>query len=439
MKLKIMTTEAISYVKENIDMLTNFYKDGADPEKWIKEKIGKSAFVEISDLEFEDFNLIITSDKPSSTDIENIKILYTGLKDLNDSFATDERLWAGLSHTLFYDYLLKRWPDKYSSKDILNHFFFEGSKPRCFMVNTLARLWWLGRKTYVEGSDNNFEVLDYIAHDINGYAFTLFGSNWSNSERSRKLFFESIFKYENDTNETVGRNLFNDVMQYMNGICGIYAIDACDDEFIKNKIYDYIKERNQYLKEQKESNREENVKSTGIDKLDNIVKALNNIGGFGTYKELLLSLEKVYGSELTQAQIDYMNTSLNSYCPDARDYNGKPLFHLMYENGIKKFKISIDHLYNSNIETINEFTNKQIENQTDDESIVFNIITTIKNAKFSVNDILVYKTQLVNLHPEIKEIDLFIIKTLESIKTKGIIEKLDKNVYRKAYNLKGGN
>lgn len=158
MKLKIMTSEAIAYVKENIDLLTDYYKNGEDPEDWIKAKIKKPAFKQIDALEFDDFKLFLTDDKPSSTDVENIKIFYSNLKDINDSFASDERLWAGLCHTLFYDYMLKRWPDKLTSKDILKHFFFNCGKPRCYMLNTLSKLWWIGRKSYVEESDGKANI-----------------------------------------------------------------------------------------------------------------------------------------------------------------------------------------------------------------------------------------------------------------------------------------
>lgn len=50
MKLRIMTTEAISYVKKNIDCLLDYYKNGLRPEKWLKEKLGKDPFVIIDAL-----------------------------------------------------------------------------------------------------------------------------------------------------------------------------------------------------------------------------------------------------------------------------------------------------------------------------------------------------------------------------------------------------
>lgn len=52
MKIKIMTMEAIKYVKENLDYVSIYYTQGKDPQIWLKEKLGKDAFVEVPDLEF---------------------------------------------------------------------------------------------------------------------------------------------------------------------------------------------------------------------------------------------------------------------------------------------------------------------------------------------------------------------------------------------------
>ena len=119
MKIQIMTTEAIAYAKKNIDELIPHYKNGEQPSKWLKECLGKDPFVTVEALEFEDFELQVSPSKPSADDAFNTKLLYSKMKTLNDSFASDERLWAGLSHTVFYDYLLKRWPDYFDKSDIL--------------------------------------------------------------------------------------------------------------------------------------------------------------------------------------------------------------------------------------------------------------------------------------------------------------------------------
>ena len=213
MKIKIMTSKALAYVKNNINELKHHYLNRENPQVWLKEALKEEAFVD-TDLfaNLEDFNLELEKAKPASTDVDNIKKIYSNFIELNDSFASDERLWAGLSHTIFYDYVLDRFPlvGKNIGNDILNHFFFRIRKPRCYMVNTLSRLWWIGRLTYCTERENKFELLDYISHDINGYAFTLYGSNWSNNKDTLNSFFNSIFAFEKDHNTTVKRELFEE-------------------------------------------------------------------------------------------------------------------------------------------------------------------------------------------------------------------------------------
>lgn len=246
MLLKIMNTKALEYIKSNISSLTSYYVNGDNPEVWLRERLGESPFTTIEYLEdLPDFELIINENNPSDSDVENIKIFYSNLISLNDSFASDERLWAGLSHTTFYDYLQKRWSFNDShekqKRDVLNHYFFNNGKQRSYMVNTLARLWWFGRKIYQPDNANPYYILDYISHDINGYGFTLFGSNWSNNSRNIKLFFDAILKFNEEYGMKVGRTLFNEARKYINCLGGIYIIDACEDDFLVDKIFNFLK------------------------------------------------------------------------------------------------------------------------------------------------------------------------------------------------------
>ena len=128
MKIKIMTIDAIDYVKRNITNLVHYYKNGEDPEIWLKKEMGTQAFVDVPDLEFPDFELIIDNDRPASTDIVNIKQMYTNMKDLNDSFASDERLWAGLCHTVFYEYMQSRWGSDLDETKIINNYFLKSTR-----------------------------------------------------------------------------------------------------------------------------------------------------------------------------------------------------------------------------------------------------------------------------------------------------------------------
>ena len=156
MKIKIMTSDAIEYIKKNIDKLVHYYVDGENPEIWLKKEMGTSAFVDVPDLEFDDFELLIDKEHPASTDIFNIKLLYTNMKQLNDSFASDERLWAGLSHTIFFDYMRNRWGTDLDGNKIINNYFIKST--RFYVINGVSRLWWYGRKTFSEKFENNFAI-----------------------------------------------------------------------------------------------------------------------------------------------------------------------------------------------------------------------------------------------------------------------------------------
>ncbi len=433
MKLKIMTSEAIAYVKENINSLIEYYKTDSNPEIWLKEKIGRSAFVEINELQFDDFELLNDYESPSSTDVPNSKMLYTKLITLNDSFATDERLWAGLSHTIFYKYMLKRWNYNNDANSILNHFFFNAGKPRCYMVNTIARLWWLSKKTYIASDEDHFQILDYISHDINGYSFTLFGSNWSNSERSLRLFFKAIFKFEEDKALNVGRGLFNDAMKYMNCLCGLFIIDACDDSFIVDKIYSYLEKRNKQLIRNAELNKLNNVKTTGIERLDNIIKALNYIGGRGNITSINKAYEHITNQSLSDASRKYIQENLEKNSPDSPSYNGKPIFYKIYIDNSQIWKISNEYLTRSNYVLFNTFISKQRENLEGFDKIVFNIISAIKGDKISVSSITPYRQQISQLYPEIANFDSELKNALKNIRRKGLIEYIGDNIYKKSY------
>lgn len=433
MRLQIMIEEAVTYIKKNIDSLTYYYENGEDPRNWLKLKIGKNPFVEVDAIEFEDFNLFINPDKPSGDDITNCKILYTNLMQLNDSFASDERLWAGLSHTLFYDYMQKRWPGKTDAKSIINHYFFT-SVPRSYMVNTLAKLWWLGRMTYIEEDEDHFKILDFMAHDINGYAFTLYGSNWSNNKKTRNAFFEALFAYENETNNRVGRELFNEAVQHMNAFCGIYLADSLSDSFIIENIKKYLVVRDNELKKEAEENKANNVRLSGVNKFDNIIKALNSLGGVGTFKEIYDEYLRIQGRDAGKEVAQYLKDNMLSNCiDDDKRYNGKPIFYVIKEDGIDKFKISNEYLTNNNSEKRNQFIEKQIAALSDDEKNLFNILTSIKKDTFSINDIYAYETQFASLHPDIENIREYMFQNINRIRFKGLIELVDKNTFKKSY------
>jgi len=237
MKIQFMKDDSAYALKKYMKYAKNHYTD--DNVDWIKSITNNDDNFGILKKEFDDFELII-SDKPEKDDIENMKIIYDSLKNLTDSQASDERLWAGLSHTKFWNYMQKRWPlpndsDKWE-KHILQHYFFTHGL-RSILLNGIARLWWYARLTYDETNiANPYELTEYMAKDINGKAYMLFGSNFSNNRRLQRLFLYTIKKYEEDNNFVLTREDFNQMRRKVVLWSGKTLIDAITDERFTEKL-----------------------------------------------------------------------------------------------------------------------------------------------------------------------------------------------------------
>lgn len=424
MKIKIMTIDAIDYVKRNITNLVHYYNNGEDPEIWLKKEMGTQAFVDVPDLEFPDFELMIDNDRPASTDIINIKQMYTNMKDLNDSFASDERLWAGLCHTVFYEYMKSRWGSDLDETKIINNYFLKST--RFYVINGISRLWWYGRKTYSQKFENNFAMLDYMANDLNGYGFTLFGSNWSNSERILSLFFEALFELQSETSRKADRILFNDTIQYTNALCGVYLLDACDDEYIKSKIKAYVLKREKELIVEKENNKINNVRTTGTDRFDNIIKAVNYLGGHGTPKQIFDSVEALTGKKVSLLDKNYISNALKS-----KNFDG--VFIRTKTEKFDGYRVSISYLTKENLSKRKAFVQDCINNLEGTQNMVFNVINAIKKERFTLNEIYAYKQSIKSAFPELDDIEKTLKDGLNSLVLSAIIEKIDNTTYKKTY------
>lgn len=106
------------------------------------------------DLEYleKPVELIHYEDNRTQADIENTIALYDALKDLPYNIASNENYWSFLTHTVYWEYMRKRWPiEDYKNKveSVKGRYFFS-SKFKNFYRNGISRLWWYGSLTYDE-------------------------------------------------------------------------------------------------------------------------------------------------------------------------------------------------------------------------------------------------------------------------------------------------
>ncbi|HVZ97800.1 MAG TPA: DUF6339 family protein [Chitinophagaceae bacterium] len=110
----------------------------------------------------EDFTL--DADK---SDFENSKALYEELKTLNETQASDERLWVYLTHVTFWKYMRKRWSMEKSSEGkeigrLKDRYFLRTPNIETLTRNGIARLWWYAHLTYDTAKTNPYELTEVL-------------------------------------------------------------------------------------------------------------------------------------------------------------------------------------------------------------------------------------------------------------------------------------
>lgn len=251
MKLYLMRREALETLKKNLPNVCGYYYTQKS-NKWIEDVCGENPFVEFKDVpEFTLSNLDagLTS---GEIDLQNCKILYEKLMFLSESQASDERLWAGLSHTVFYEYMRKRWGYGYGAKPksaekeagvIQTRFFYKNAGRGGFYRNTLSKCWWVGHNTYnLNNRGNPFESLDVIgSNDLNS-KITEFFRNFSFSSNPDVMdaIINALRKFRDEGKSLSVRNHIRPAMSYLNAVGGSVVIDCLSKEEITNIFSDAI-------------------------------------------------------------------------------------------------------------------------------------------------------------------------------------------------------
>ena len=250
----------IHYLKEDClialkkNIRNNIKNYNLPTNEWIYEFFdGESPFLEYK-YKVEDFQFDSTATENGEIgkqEVENIKKIYTSMKNLTDTQATDERLWAGLTHGDFYTFMNKRWGKdteisniKKSEMAIKSRYFFGGGsgKKRSLIINTLARLWWIGRLTYDSKRKNPFELTSFFEDDFATKSLILFSSNYMSNSNVARGLLSALLKLEKDYKELnlKKRDIYYKSSQYLNVFGGTHILDYYSEEEIKDRVINYI-------------------------------------------------------------------------------------------------------------------------------------------------------------------------------------------------------
>lgn len=240
MKLQFVSYDNLDLVKTNLPAIVEKFK--LDSSEWINDELGITLLSDTKFPEVEDFMLDMSSDKPFSTEAENAKRIYSNLKFLSDSQASDERLWAGLCFGPFWDYVKYRWDidKKCNAGNVKQHFMFGFGARRSLTRNAISRLWWIGRLTFDETRGDPWELTRFVCENTDNIMHVL-ERNTSNNPVIIRAFLSAVIDARKE-GIPINTNTVGELSKYLNLLGGIYILDCLPRQKIYDKIYAKAKE-----------------------------------------------------------------------------------------------------------------------------------------------------------------------------------------------------
>lgn len=228
--IKFISEDQLLEVKNNQSVL---FREVISGKKLIEEAFGNEHIIRDTNIPGEAFQLEMSAENAESTDLENIKRVHKYMSGLSESQASDERIWAAYSVSVFADYMRYRWPCK-TETDMMNHYFFSYSPKRSLFRNGIARLWWIGHLTYdAKRTGNKFELTEYVCSKQD-HINLLLDINFGNNSDIVRATIQALIDAEKE-GTYVDRDVVRDLSQYINTLGGIYLIDALSFETVYKK------------------------------------------------------------------------------------------------------------------------------------------------------------------------------------------------------------
>ncbi|MGN1114931.1 MAG: DUF6339 family protein [Oscillospiraceae bacterium] len=246
MKVHFLTENALEALRTNLNSNLKHYSD--DTNDWIYDYFGNDLPFKEYKHEFPNFELTYdNSTDVSKSDVKNTITLYSAMKTLTDTEATDERLWAGMCHCDFWKYIHCRWNltnNSIKSSNINSRCFLEKRDKRSLIKNSLSKLWWVGRLTYDESRTDPFELTKYFENDYPTKALIIFSNNYMSNKNISVGIISALKKLEEEgfyLKNRLKRDTYYEATKYLNVLGGTYILDYFTSEEIEEKVTKYLK------------------------------------------------------------------------------------------------------------------------------------------------------------------------------------------------------
>jgi len=232
MNIKYVKDDSLAFIKSNAKEIYEIMLQNGN-KSWIYETLGED-FLGTSKINAEPLKFIMDSQNPIDSDFQNAKMIFEAFKHLNETQATDERFWVGLSLTQGYDYLIYRWTLQDFTKFKYRWVYYTKNR-RALFYHGLARLWWYTKLTYDASREDPYELTRF-AYSNSEIMKNMVYRNYSSSELVRMSILEALYKFQNNGNKIVYKVLV-EIYKYVNFLGGISLLDAYSKKDLTDKIY----------------------------------------------------------------------------------------------------------------------------------------------------------------------------------------------------------
>lgn len=231
MKIKYIKDQELHFFRNNSVPIAQ-YISIHDDKNWIQNYIGMNPFG-ITKIDVPELQFVVDRERdPIETDFDNAKMLYEALKHLNETQATDERLWVGIELNEGYEYMLYRWGFDADTKFKYRWTYFTTGK-RALLYHGLARLWWFTRLTYDRSREDHYELTRF-GFNNQSIMLKLFYRNYSNSPIVVRAILSALKDFDQEYVLTYTHTI--ELFKEVSLIGSVSLIDAFTEEELKEKI-----------------------------------------------------------------------------------------------------------------------------------------------------------------------------------------------------------
>jgi hypothetical protein len=160
MSINYVTDRFLAKLKNAVSNSINRYTSN---ENWAQKLASGERFFRETGIQFEAYKPLSVPGDDDYSESENAIRVFRSLGSVSPTQAIDERLWVYMTHIIWWDYMVKRWPVDLGDTDkakrvVLRRFFVQGRGLRPLALNGISRLWWAAYLTYDSGRNDPYEL-----------------------------------------------------------------------------------------------------------------------------------------------------------------------------------------------------------------------------------------------------------------------------------------